>query len=553
MDYNIKNVKIPTTPYPVDSFPPVLKNVINALHQDSQLPVEMIGSTVLAAAALGRQGFVDVISPYGDTAEPCSLYFMTLAESSEGKSTLYNKIMSPFHDFAASIRQENLKKLEEHKKELKKWTLMDKMLGKKMMRASESGNDAVIQKANELFDKHQDRLSKDPALREPKQFNLVYEDTTIKAFMDGLIDQPSAAINSSEAITFFKSRLKNHLGLLNKAWGGESYLYNRANKLPIDLRARLTLLLLVQPGTFMSYLAKYGEEANDSGFLTRFLYTNVRSTQDLRNGNLNYEQSNKAIEEFHKSINKLLITRKEWLIDSDKEKIKFHLSDEAKAFFSEKHNEYQIFKKEGGKWSHIKSHVSKAGSQAIRIAAAFGAIEDDHYSLSKEDLECGYQIVEWHLEHAAALFYSLSEEHQFKEQVYTLHKWIYNRFHNPKGMTRVYNPLTSRIELANILPRDPFQLRTILNSGPPGLRDRVALEPILNELIALGFICTMTYQPNGAEHISLYMPNNQGVYCVVTSCLVPSIHILSSCHTGLKSRFSLESYDKQRFNHDNNN
>jgi hypothetical protein len=552
MDYNIKNVKIPTTPYPVDSFPPILKNVITTLNQDSQLPVEMIGSTVLAAATLACQRLSDVISPYGDASEPCSLYFMTLAESSEGKSTLYNKIMSPFIEFTISIRQDNHGKLDDYNKALKTWTLIDKALSKNMIKAVGSGNDMAMQEAEKLLNIHQDKLSTDPALRKPKQFNLIYEDAAVKALIDGLRDQPSAAIFSPEAITFFKSRLKGHLGLLNKAWGGESYPYNRTGEQPIDLRARLTLMLLVQPGTFMSYLSKHGEEASDSGFLTRFLYTNVRSTQDSRDGNLDYERSNTAIEAFHERIKELLIEQKEWLLDNDKKKYGGKLTEEAKVLFSQKYKEYQDFIKEDGKWSHIKSYVSKAGSQAIRIASILNTIYSDNHDVTKISLTNAYAIVEWHLEQASALFYSLSEEFKFKEDVYELFEWIKNRFEHPRESTHIINPQTRYLVEVKIAPNDPFPTQMIRTGGPTRLRDgirlrdKIRLNPLINELVALGFISIIQLYQNGAEHICkiLFFDQNRIPYSF--SSTQSQVLIVLNQKNAEPSRYPLDSYDSQR-------
>ena len=44
-----------TTDYPVDAFPKVLRNPMTAIQEDTQIPIEMIGSTLLAAASLALQ------------------------------------------------------------------------------------------------------------------------------------------------------------------------------------------------------------------------------------------------------------------------------------------------------------------------------------------------------------------------------------------------------------------------------------------------------------------------------------------------------------------
>ncbi|MDQ6490113.1 DUF3987 domain-containing protein, partial [Salmonella enterica] len=72
--------------YPVDKFPPVMRELIDTLHDDSQIPMEIIGNAVLAAASMACQSLVDVELSHNTTPELCSLYLLTLAESGEGKT-----------------------------------------------------------------------------------------------------------------------------------------------------------------------------------------------------------------------------------------------------------------------------------------------------------------------------------------------------------------------------------------------------------------------------------------------------------------------------------
>ncbi|AZT48941.1 DUF3987 domain-containing protein [Salmonella enterica subsp. salamae serovar 42:r:-] len=74
--------------YPVDKFPPVMRELIDTLHDDSQIPMEIIGNAVLAAASMACQSLVDVELSHNTTPELCSLYLLTLAESGEGKTDL---------------------------------------------------------------------------------------------------------------------------------------------------------------------------------------------------------------------------------------------------------------------------------------------------------------------------------------------------------------------------------------------------------------------------------------------------------------------------------
>ncbi|MEX9786729.1 hypothetical protein [Providencia manganoxydans] len=58
--------------YPVNAFPKTLRHAIYAVHEDTQMPIEMIASTLLAASALALQPLIEIMSPFDNTkSEPC--------------------------------------------------------------------------------------------------------------------------------------------------------------------------------------------------------------------------------------------------------------------------------------------------------------------------------------------------------------------------------------------------------------------------------------------------------------------------------------------------
>jgi hypothetical protein len=610
MDYSMKDIEKPTIPYPKEAFPPLLQNAIAALHEDTGLPLEMIGSTVLASAALACQAYIDAESPFGGTPEPTSLYFLTLAEASEGKSTLYNKVMKPFETFASMMREEYKQELHRYQKCHQRWKIKESALKSRLRKAIKNDDVEAEEEVQLQLDEHRDKIKTDQELCKPKKFNLIYEDATFKAFIEGLADQPNAAIFSSEAITFFKGRLKNNLGLLNKAWGAEVYPHHRPEEEDLELKARLTLLLLVQPGTFMRYLAKNGDEADLSGFLSRFLFTLTTSTLDSRKINLDYSRSDEELKKLHERITTLLNEQKAIFVhgasdvystpskelmnrkdDRDcrkeqqqntsqyvttqtkeskdeeinessssttptgslliepKDKCLAMLTSEAKDVFSAKASEYQTNKK----WGHIRSYVGKAHSHAIRIAAISSVVKDEDTAITSLLLIDAYKIVEWHLEQVSALFYPMSEEYRFKEDVYKLFAWIKDRFENPatNAMTRIPGQKGDIMETP-ILRNDPFPLQDIRTSGPYRFRSIDVLYPLLRELIAIGLICTIRYCQNGASHVARLTPNLDqfGQLTIMGSPGVKCFSIRNKGNTP-ESRYPTESYNLQKLNFSN--
>ncbi|MDX4945934.1 DUF3987 domain-containing protein [Providencia manganoxydans] len=121
--YAVNNADIPTDEvrYTVNSifdlhvFPPILHDTIIALHLDTQVSIDLIASAVLSATSLAYQPLINIIPPHSEIPEPCSLYFLTLAESGSGKTTIHKLVMKPFYDYLAEMKKEYDIQLNQYK------------------------------------------------------------------------------------------------------------------------------------------------------------------------------------------------------------------------------------------------------------------------------------------------------------------------------------------------------------------------------------------------------------------------------------------------------
>lgn len=480
--------------YPVEEFPSVLRNVIKALHEDTLIPIEMIGSTVLAALSLALQPLIDVASPFGNKKpEPCSLYFLTLAKSGEGKSPLRELLMTPFDEFAAEMHKEYEGLLDNYNKDHAIWSSKEKALNRSYQKAVKNGGEGDVEER--LLREHH---KAEPV--KPKDLKMFYEDATPESIIKGLSEYPYAGVFADEAINFFIGHLKNNLGLLNKIWRNEPLSVSRKKDGTIHLNAYLTFLLMVQPDIFEEYLERHGNRAVSSGFLARFLFTETVSTIGQRKITLNQEKSREALNELFKHFDKFLKEQKERFYNADQPKKTLSLSEDAKILFTEKVNQYQRYIAPKQTWEHIPEFVSKAGSHAIRIAAMFDSHSENE--ISDKWLKSAFIITEWHLNQASKYFYKLSPQYQFQQDVYDLFDWINKRFVNPKGVMR-YLDNSGNMQTFKLSPWQPFMKNDFGTSGLFRLRRVANLEPVLNELIGLGLVVTIKYPPVNTEYIAM--------------------------------------------------
>ena len=468
-------------PYPVESFPPVLRNVIKELHQNTQIPVALIGNVVLATTSLTCQSLIEVIQPHTNMPEPCSLYLMTIAESGEGKTTINKQVMKPCYTFAAELIQKYEQQVVDYKRKLNVWTIRKQALASNLRQAVKKGYSGE----NEEYEisKH----AQNEPLRPPRP-NFIYEDTSLKALVEGLSEHPEAGFISDEAITFFKSYLKNNPGLLNKAWDGEMFDFRRADGEIYHITPHLTFSLMSQPGVFMDYIKKHGVSARASGFLSRFLFTWVESSIGTRQTTHEKIDSEYELNAFHKRIEKLLELNGISLNAPNASKKQLTLTDETLTIW--KNNRAEIEKKIAphGEWEHIRDIGSKASANTLRIAALFHFFFDDSLEkISSVAVECAIHLMKWYLNQAGNIFYPMSERYQFEQDVRELHSWIMSR----------------------ILKNDSFAIlkNELEKSGPHRLRSTDKLTPVLNQLIFQGVFAVIQVPPGNALYVTIVQPN----------------------------------------------
>lgn len=448
--------------YVVNCLPSLIKKVVLALHDDTQIPVELISNVVLSASSLACQPLVEFIPPHSHIPEPCSLYLLTIAESGEGKTTISKKVMKPFYAYKANLRAEYQSKLADYKSELQFWREEEKVLKSDLRKAIRDKKEGISEK-----DALKEHAKKEPP--KPILPNIIYEDASHRALIDGLSEYPFAGVILDEAVIFFKSNMKNNLGLLNKAWDGSSYDFRRSDGDNYNISPCLTILLMTQPGIFTSYLDKYGETARSNGFISRFLFDIVNSSIGQRQNRTSTHNSEQALSEFYDIINHLL----------EQQCLKFHkgietkktltLDEEATALW----NDYIISndKKiaQGGEFYHIRDIVSKANSNALRIATIFTYLQNqDVDTISGNILNIAYKLIDWYIAQAEKLFYTESELYAFEQDVRDLYVWIRDKFKEYNG------EYIHKIEIEQ--------------RGPGRLRRKKRLDPALDELISMGII-----------------------------------------------------------------
>lgn len=89
-------------------------------------------------------------------------------------------------------------------------------------------------------------------------------------------------LGSDEAGGLFDGNLFRNTPVLNSLWGEGKIADSRASRDSYDVDdARLTMLLMMQPGLFDDFLDKQGKKAKSSGWLARLLPVDMEQIPEL--------------------------------------------------------------------------------------------------------------------------------------------------------------------------------------------------------------------------------------------------------------------------------
>lgn len=103
MTYEIQPFSLP--PFPIDALPPTIRAAVEEAILVVEAPPALIASSALAAASLACQTQFDVERDTGLDG-PISLYFITIAESGERKTTVDKLFFRAAREFEERYTQE---------------------------------------------------------------------------------------------------------------------------------------------------------------------------------------------------------------------------------------------------------------------------------------------------------------------------------------------------------------------------------------------------------------------------------------------------------------
>jgi hypothetical protein len=445
-------------PYPVERLPPIIRDAVEQVVDYVQAPVALVAGCALSAVSAAVQTQFSV-SRDERLHGPASLFFLTIAESGERKSTVDKLFMQPLHDWEAHQRKEQKRWERMHREEMEAWE-------------SEG---------------RQGERPEDP----PIVPRMLRGDDTAEALIAHLDKYPIAAVVSAEAGVIFGSHsmkaenAQRNMGLLNQIWDGGPIREARVGRGESIIESvRGTMGLMLQPDVLMKFSEKTDGLARGIGFFARFLMCHPATTQGTRL----YKRplsSMSALKAFQVRVAQLLLIPAAFdeMGRLDGHRVRFDpAAERAWIMF---HDEVEELVGGDREYSTIGDVASKAAENAARLACClhvFATYAKGLSPIAHGTIDSACAIMRWYLDEAVRFGRSTDVTEEVRNAE-TLERW-----------------LAGKVKEA---PKDAMTVRMVRQKGPGMLRGGKRIDDAIDLLQDLGRIRVTVYPGNKSRYITI--------------------------------------------------
>lgn len=250
-------------PFPVDAFPPAIRDYVLAVAETTQTPVDMAATAALAVLALCQQGKYRVKGK-DDWIEPLNLFTVIVAEPSERKSAVISHMAGAVHRYEAAYNQQHANAIELSRVE------------KRILEKQQRNLEEMVLKGKAQIEDLQDVSMQLANFREVMPMRLYVDDVTTEKLTSVLSENNgTAAIVSAEGGIFDMLAgiyTKNvNIDVFLKGHSGDTIRVDRIGRNSESImNPALTVLLAVQPSVLSGIMSN--GTFRGRGLTARFMY-----------------------------------------------------------------------------------------------------------------------------------------------------------------------------------------------------------------------------------------------------------------------------------------
>lgn len=456
--------------YPLNALPKIISEAVAEYRTYGQQPISLTASSAIAAASLATQGLADVARD-PQLVGPISLNFDIIAVSGERKTSADRHFNRAIREWQVAQSERMKPDEDKAKAAMAAWEAEHEGLlakiravsgrSKKVVGEKTVGEEADIQALKDSLAKLAE--TRPNGVIVPKLF---YEDVNAETLAVLLASGwPSASLWSDEGGLVIGSsgmndeNLMKFLALLNRLWDGHWFDRDRLTARCAEIRGRrFTVSLMMQPIVMARLLGACGGAARNMGFIARTLIAWPRSTigeRPYKDPPADMSKSN----QFNARLGELLdsgLTTKEPRMALTPPRLS--LQYEAKQVWTRFFNDVEAGLARTGEFGGMPDIGSKIAENAARMAGVFHVlVHGPDGEIDERLMKAGISVVTWHLNEARRI---IDTSHQPEEvaDAEDLLGWLLTR-------------------------PEPIEPRTILQFGPPRLREKKRRDAALKILI----------------------------------------------------------------------
>lgn len=413
--------------YPTGRLPGIIGDAVREIADYVQAPVALVAGSALTVVSAAIQTQFSV-SRDARMHGPATLYFLTVAESGERKSTVDGFFMKPIRDWESRQRREAERLEAEYRKD---WEAWDRQQGEKG----------------------------DPPERPGPIPKMLRGDDTPEALVRHLASYSIAAVISAEAGVIFGGHAMNadnvqrNLGQANNLWDGGPIIEGRIGRGEVNIEnAHVTMGLMVQPTVLQNFIAKTNGLARGIGYFARFLFCHPETTQGTRF----YKEPPPmpGLDAFHQRVTLLLRApaAKDELGRLITTRIAFDAGaqDVWEAFYNE------VEEHIGGdrEYSTIRGEASKAAENAARLACCLHVFTKmDGFLIDARTMDQACALMRWYLGEAVR-FGCQADTTEEMRNAELLEAWLVQKWKEAKWAKQPFD-----VTVNIIRQKGPNQLR----------------------------------------------------------------------------------------------
>lgn len=387
----------PPQAYPMEALGSLLGNAAKSIQDTVQAPDALTGQAILTAASLATQALADII--IDGRTEPLSLWAVTIGESGERKSGVYNWALRAHYEHEKEQVRSYQDKCKAYKIEQ---TAYDTAC--KQVTSGNSNKNSLSNISAEL-----QNVGAEP-MPPISQLILLQEGTLEGIYKNLISGQPSIGLFSDDGAEFFGGHTMNKDNK-SKSAAGLSILWDKGEFSRVRgsdgagkyYGKRMALHLMIQPVIAESIFCD--DTLIGQGFMARCLLAWPESTIGTRKYQPTDLSTDKYLIAYWHRVTQLL-ELKPALSEGTENELnprRLTLSNDAKTLYMSIHD--AIERKTPSEYVNVKAWASKGASQVLRIAGVLTLFENPIATqIEAEAINRAGLLVNYYLCEAARLF-----------------------------------------------------------------------------------------------------------------------------------------------------